>query len=404
MTNKINKEGNIRLIQAFIISLLVMLFTNISLISVFAGDLDEIVRYDISASVNDDATVTLRYHVEWKVLDSDSEGPLTWVTIGIPNKHYSQLEALSETIKSISYDSGNGSNVRIDLDRAYYEGEVVSFDFSLVQDYIYSVNKFEEGYTVYSFTPGWFDEIDVDNMTIRWEDASKAESWTPDCFMEGNSLVWEQSPLSEGEKYTVTVTYPNDAYGFDLSKNIEESVEDEDDWIYALLFLVLLFGWIVVGFIRIVSGIVYAAGAEFGTGPHGKKITRTKIVYYDKCPSCGAVRGDGQTKCEYCGNSFIKSKETITEKDIRGKEKEAAGFNKRGEFRYTDDPNTFIRVNVISAPKPRRSYRSGSHHSSCAHSSCACACACACAGGGRAGCSTKDFYKTNLKFRMLKNM
>lgn len=32
--------------------------------------------------------------------------------------------------------------------------------------------------------------------------------------------------------------------------------------------------------------------------------------------------------------------------------------------------------------------------SSCAHSSCvsSCACACACAGGGRAGCSVKDFY------------
>ena len=28
---------------------------------------------------------------------------------------------------------------------------------------------------------------------------------------------------------------------------------------------------------------------------------------------------------------------------------------------------------------------------------CACACACACAGGGRAGCSMKDFYHTNLK-------
>ena len=48
----------------------------------------------------------------------------------------------------------------------------------------------------------------------------------------------------------------------------------------------------------------------------------------------------------------------------------------------------------------RPSYRS--HHSSCAHSSCACAsscassCACACAGSGRAGCSLKDFYGTNI--------
>ena len=45
--------------------------------------------------------------------------------------------------------------------------------------------------------------------------------------------------------------------------------------------------------------------------------------------------------------------------------------------------------------------RHHSNHSGCA-SSCACACAsscacaCACAGGGRAGCSVKDFYTVKL--------
>ena len=47
------------------------------------------------------------------------------------------------------------------------------------------------------------------------------------------------------------------------------------------------------------------------------------------------------------------------------------------------------------------------HHSSCAHSSCvsSCAhssCACACAGSGRAGCSKKDFYGTNLTTEKIK--
>lgn len=41
-------------------------------------------------------------------------------------------------------------------------------------------------------------------------------------------------------------------------------------------------------------------------------------------------------------------------------------------------------------------------HSSCAHSSCASSCACACAGSGRAGCSKKDFYGTNLTSRKIK--
>ena len=38
----------------------------------------------------------------------------------------------------------------------------------------------------------------------------------------------------------------------------------------------------------------------------------------------------------------------------------------------------------------------------CAHSSCASSCACACAGSGRAGCSKKDFYGTNLTTNKLK--
>ncbi len=46
----------------------------------------------------------------------------------------------------------------------------------------------------------------------------------------------------------------------------------------------------------------------------------------------------------------------------------------------------------------------GHYYSSCAHSSCAhssCACACACAGGGRAGCSQKDFYKGSVDVKTL---
>ena len=55
-----------------------------------SGDLDEILAYDITVDVNEDATLTMVYHIEWKVLDSTSDGPLTWVRVGIPNKHYNE--------------------------------------------------------------------------------------------------------------------------------------------------------------------------------------------------------------------------------------------------------------------------------------------------------------------------
>ena len=65
------------------------------------------------------------------------------------------------------------------------------------------------------------------------------------------------------------------------------------------------------------------------------------------------------------------------------------GYNSHRGFGYTDhrsfydDDDDFWR---------------GSSSSSCVSS---CACACACAGGGRAGCSKKDFYGTNLRTQKL---
>ena len=187
--------------------LFAVIVTVLSLIpnnKVQAKALDEIRDYKIYATVNDDATVTLLYHVEWTVLDSDSEGPLTWVKVGIPNSHYSNMEALSSNIKEIDYMSDSGSYARIDLDREYYAGETVVFEFSVVQDYLYQVNKLEYGYTVYSFTPGWFDDIEVDNMTICWN-SDKAYSWEPDCYNIDGYLTWTKSNLSPGEKVTISV-------------------------------------------------------------------------------------------------------------------------------------------------------------------------------------------------------
>ncbi len=387
-----NKTIEKRISRLLVFFLIVLLSVGILSLNVYADPLDEIVDYEIDAVVNDDATVNLTYHVEWKVLDSDSEGPLSWVRVGIPNSHYSNVKPLTDTIKSIGYDSGSGSYMRIDFDREYYEDEIVTFEFSLDQDNMYQVDRLEEGYTGYIFTPGWFDGIVVDHMAVRWR-ADKAESWEPPCFTEEGKLSWEYENLSPGEKITLSVTYPNDAYGFDLSKKIEEGEEESSDdyeWILGLVFVAIPLG--IFQIIKKAASAVYEAGASFGSPD--KKITRTKIVYFDTCPGCGAVRKEGQEKCEYCGRSLIKSEEIIEEKELKSSEKEAAKFNKDGEYRYSDSPNTYVRVHVVPIPRPVRSHsssRGSGYHSSCVHSSCACACACACAGGGRAGCSAKDF-------------
>ncbi|MBQ7581211.1 MAG: hypothetical protein IJU25_00150 [Lachnospiraceae bacterium] len=377
-----------------------------------AKPLDEILNYTIMVEVNQDATLNMKYHVDWKVLDSDSEGPLTWIQIGAPNKNYvTNLEALSDNIKTIKLD---GSKFRIDLDREYLEGETVSFDFAFTQDYLYQVNKYKDGYTVYSYTPGWFDGIEVDELVILWNDR-EIDNYTPAADQQDGWVVWTAS-LNEGEKFKIEVAYPNDAYGFDLSHTEEE--DDGDPWYITVIAIVVI---LVAGALIIGTGIgfyvllIYAASAGFSLLGYGlnalsgknKQITRTKIEYYDACPGCGGVREEGKDVCSFCGKSMIKSQETITEKQLKNEYKDAKQYTQDGDYRYGSSGNQFIRVNTVpitlgaymraQAKNSSRRSSGSSHHSSCAHSSCACACACACAGGGRAGCTGKDFYRTDLK-------
>ncbi len=378
-----------------------------------AKDLDEIQKYTIQVDVNDNGTLHMIYHVDWLVLDSDSEGPLEWVKIGIPNSHYQGLTGRSAAVRKISDMHEYGETfARIDLDRKYYAGEVAVIEFELDQDYMYQVDMMTEGETVYSLTPGWFDDIRVDEMTIRWN-ADKTLSYSPACTVEDGYLTWSK-PLAKGEIYNVSVTYPNSAYGFDTSKQIISGTDDGGEGggdgiasvfggLMALLFIALPIALPILFAVQ-----RYKQSANLTGGQ--KKITRTKVEYYPVCQGCGAARPEGANNCAYCGRSFIKSEEVVEEKDIPAEEKELRRKTTNGLYRYSHDPNTYIRVNVINVPVVRshpvshsssRSSGSSSRSSSCFHSSCACACACACAGGGRAGCTTKDFYNTDLKLRQL---
>ena len=407
-----------------------------------ASPTDEILTYQISAEVNEDATVNLTYHLEWKVLESDGIGPVEWVNIGIPSSNYVSMEPLSPNIASIEYSSSYGSNAEITFNKSYYEDEVISFDFLVVMDYMYQINGQQDGYTTYYFTPGWFDEIEVDQLRVCWS-SDKVSFWSGSCIQADGWNVWETS-LSAGEQFTVEVSYPNDTFAFNQEKSdayaeryfegnynddysydhnygdydySDNDYSDNDSGAAALggFFVIAM----IVGFIALVKKLAknaFESASGFGSGKSQTKITRTKIVYYDNCPNCAAPRQEGKDACQYCGTSMIKSEEVIKEENIKPEDKEALKYTKNGLHRYSSSPNTYVRVNVVHVPivttsrsgsSSSRSHSSSSR-SSCAHSSCACACAscacacaCACAGGGRAGCTVKDFYKTNLKLKQL---
>ena len=415
---------NRRLLKTIIMSLFVMFSIIVLPVKADAKPLDEILLYEIKADMNEDATVDFTYHIKWKVLDSSSEGPLSWVKIGIPNNHVDDITPLTPNIsRATKYVSG-GSYVRIDFDRNYYAGEVVDFTYSLKMDYMYDARP-DEGIAIVEFTPGWFDGIDVDQLVVMWN-ADNVNSFSPSCLQEDGYLLWTTS-LGSNQKYPVKVTYPLDAYGFNLEKEADTDDGydfDKHPWYANLAYCILVFFAfifiILVCFCPIFIPIIIAIIAYKGLTGYRvvkeNKITRTKIVYHDSCPNCGGSREPGKEVCAYCGSNMIKSKDVITEEESKKLDEKILDYKTDGLYELSGHNNTYVRVHVTPVPRfrqvppaqrssvARSSGSSTRSHSSCAHSSCACACACACAGGGRAGCTTKDFFNTKLKLKHLRSV
>ncbi len=278
--------------------------------------LDEIQDYTITVNMRPDGTMDIRYYVEWKVLDDTKEGPLEWVKIGNPNKHVDQITALSDNIKNIQYTSDGGSYIRIDFDRAYYKDEIIIFDYTIHQSYMYIIEK-DSHICRYSFTPGWFEEIEVKNITIKWSADNVIES-TAQKNEEGY-LIWNSS-LGMGERLNASVKYNLDTFTTNEKEQYTEDAGGSKTGKILLIVIVVILAVIIIAIILV---------AIFG--------------------------GDD--------------------------------YDSHGGFHGGRHSTVFV------------------SHSSCARSSCACvscACACACAGGGRAGCSKKDFYKTNVKVEDIK--
>ena len=177
-------------------------------IPAMAAPTDRIHDFTITVDVNEDASLNRTYHIDWEVLD-DSIGKLEWIDLGVPNRYHENITAISSTIDHIV---DNGTKLAIYLDRARGKGESVVVDFSMKQDRMYQIDKWNEGETAYTFTPAWFDGIQIDSMTIRWNEKNTG-GWQPDCLQEDGYLVFQKS-LSPGSKFTISVMYPNDAFGF----------------------------------------------------------------------------------------------------------------------------------------------------------------------------------------------
>jgi hypothetical protein len=234
--------------------------------------LDEIENYIINVEMQSDGSMNITYHIEWKVLDDTSEGPLTWAKIGIPNENVDGITALSSNISDIYYYSDGGDYVRIDLDKTYYAGEIIPLDFSIHQSHMYRLDN-ESGMCSYYFTPGWFEDIDIKSMTILWSGGDVIESDA--ASVDGRYLVWT-TQLAAGESYTVYVNYGINT--FDTSEEKQSSNDTGYEYVdhqpynnsgdsYGWVPLVIVIIFAVIAIVTRAAGC--GGGYHGGFGTHG---------------------------------------------------------------------------------------------------------------------------------------
>lgn len=330
-----------KLIISFV--LLITVIFSIKVNAYVRYPLDRIDLYEITINPRDNGTLDMEFNIEWTVLDSTTEGPLEWVKIGIPNYSVSNIKGLSSSIKKIYYYSSFGSYIRVDLDRQYHAGETVNIKFSFNQSRMYFLTNDK---CSYHYKPGYFDEIEVTKAIVKWNKTNVINHNYGEEI--DNYLVWEKS-LGYGETIEIRVEYYKTAFA-NLNPNQQFTNEYLSPKTKKIIWAVIVTVIVIICTIMIVKRIkedpyLYERGFV------GRR-------YYRRYFWFGRHR-------RYYNNGYFGS-----------------GYR-------------------VVNPTPPKFTSSGSGSGG----GFSCACACACAGGGRAGCSRKDFYQTNLQSdRVLKHL
>ena len=93
--------------------------------------LDRILDYRVQVKAQEDGALEITYQYRWKVLNDSKEGPLTWVSLGIPNSRY-ELLGYTGAISGLKNGFYGDGLIKFELDRAYKKGEVAEFGFTRI--------------------------------------------------------------------------------------------------------------------------------------------------------------------------------------------------------------------------------------------------------------------------------
>ena len=119
-----------------------------------------------------------------------------------------------DTVSGVRAQTEDGNTfARITFVRRYYAPDYaaqagqqsqVHFSFRVHQSHLYTLS--DDGSATYLFTPGWFDDLEVQSLTIRWKasDGMVADTET----MEDGYYVWTFGPMDYGRRPPSGSRYP----------------------------------------------------------------------------------------------------------------------------------------------------------------------------------------------------
>ena len=300
------------------------------------GDMDYIRSYVVTVDPREDGSVDITYDIDWQVIDGDKTDYLSWVKIGLANSSVDELTPLTDTISDLQYTSDGGSYAKVVFRHRYYAPDVaaanggessVHFAFSVHQSHLFTKN--DDGTANFAFAPGWFDDLSVENMQVRWHnyDGFVADN----TGVDGDYLTWDFGAMGHGQQAMVHVTVPvTNAAAFDpgaaMTTDDYDSGEDLDEIIGMLVTLVVVLLAIAIIIIAIASqspewgggfgggsrSTASSANAPRRGGDVNSNVTidfmeackgvkkKMRITHMVKCDQCNGTGADANTTTSTC--------------------------------------------------------------------------------------------------------
>ena len=323
--------------------------------------------YTVTLTPQSDGQVRMTIAQTWRVLSGD----IPWVTVGLPDSHFSIEGYGGNASKLSAANSGGFSGVRVDLDKDYKPGETFKISFTVLQNNLLERLP-SEGVWRINYTPGWYDRAAIDHLQVNLTSPVDYQSYSSvspmPASVNNNVITWERSNVQPGGRFNIIVESTDGSF---LTEPAPSSGPGTGLYIG-------------IGVVVILALLIFWAIRRARQAARDREQQRIEVIEREMAEDA-------------------EKKKQIEEGFEKYVEKEKLKPDDQGRYydrRYGDYVTPAIWAAIIASHynKPSITTGTGSRPScvSCACVSCACACACACAGGGAAGCSRKTLHECTV--------